>query len=169
MVQPPVCLSQEPPDLGGLEPDCPPWLSLVFECFRPPLMRFSLPAWLSREPCDLSGLGLDSPPGPSCSLPLELLFRMVYAYCILCTHCILFKYYVTFCFSMIHFTVDRIFLFNCFKNPIIAVYHQYILLLFDYCLLFWSWKCIQGISILLTSIIYKSINIIHHKTCLLSS
>jgi hypothetical protein len=154
---PPAWLPQGPSELSRLVPGSPPWISLVFECNWIPLIWSSLHAWLSLETSDLSGLNPDSPPWAS-----FLGWSMLIVYFAFIVHT-LFTFCIIFCFQW--------FILHC-SNAFVQLlswtdycqYCQLSLLFFNYCSLFWYWKCIPGISIQLSSNIYELTNIILHNT-----
>ncbi len=134
----------------------------------------SLPYWLSKNHL----IWVDSIPVVSLGLhavcplefPLSLLYRTVSDYYIFCIYCILFHSVMiipSFCTPMIWFCTVRSFcstisafrlnsvFFSLFSQilqfnacSVNFQFSSFIQLLFDYCSVFWSWKCIPGILIL---------------------
>ncbi len=141
-VQPNTLPSREPSDLSGLKPDGPPWVSLVFSTF----------SHLFWDPASRLTVLTTRSEWTWSKQSFECLFRTVDVYYLLwicCTFCIPTHFLYSISIQFKYFLFGNLqFSSNC---PII-VWLYYLLL--DYSSVFWSWKCIPGISIPLSTTIY---------------
>ncbi len=126
----------------------PPWASLVlsaFGCYSwGPASR-----WLSSEPSDLSGLDPDSPYWLFAKSPLRVfLGRFTYI-----LYCAVIVYFCipTWC-NIFLLVLSNIPFDACFQLTF-KLWNIIVQLLFNHCSVFWFWKCIPGILILLSTTI----------------